>query len=70
MEDENKTNKNEEIIKIKDEIKKQLKDLLENIPYLLQQIIEFMNYSNEQILKNENFVLKILKELEINQKFP
>lgn len=71
MEDENKTLKNDEIIvKIKDDIKKQLKDLFENIPYLLGQINEFMNYSNETTVKRtENFFLKILKELcEINQK--
>ena len=71
MEDENKTLRNDEIIvKIKDDIKKQLKDLFENIPYLLGQINEFMNYSNETTVKRtENFFLKILKELcEINQK--
>ena len=51
MEDENKTYRSEEKIKIKDEINNQIKELFENIPFLLEQTNEIMNYSNEKAEK-------------------
>jgi len=70
MEDENKTYRSEETINIKDEINNQIKELFENIPFLLEQTNEIMNYSNEKAEKRSvNFFNKIIKELkEINQK--
>lgn len=70
MKDENETYRSEEIIEIKNEIKEQLNELFDNIPFLLYQINELLNYSNEKAEKrSENFFNKIIKELDgINQK--
>ena len=70
MKDENETYRSEEIIEIKNEIKEQLNELFDNIPFLLYQINELINYSNEKAEKrSENFFNKIIKELDgINQK--
>ena len=65
MEDVNEINKNEEIRKIKE----YLKELIDNIPYLLNQINEIMSSDENSIKKSVHFLSKISKELgEINQK--
>jgi len=65
MEDENEINKNDEIRKIKE----YSKDLIDNIPFLLNQINEIINSDENLKKKNGHFLTKISKELrEINQK--
>ena len=65
MEDEYEINENKELRKIKE----YSKELIDNIPYLLNQIHEIMNSDENSIKKDEYFLSKISKELrEINQK--
>ena len=70
MKDENETYRSVEVIDIKDEIKKKLNELFDNIPFLFGQINELINYPNEKAEKrSENFFNKIIKELDgINHK--